>query len=114
MAKTVSVQEGGIVFGDWKLFPLDDRNWELCHKHTTADTTSARKSGTVGEVKWHRTGRFYQYNTFDLAIQYAADCVLKDAARERQMELVDALRYHRDTIDRLKDDVIDAIGATHD
>lgn len=91
-------QTGGIAFGNWKLFPVDDRNWELCRRRATADTTRARESGTVGEVKWHRTGRFYQYNTFEQALRYAADCELKDECHGRVMELEDALHeYERIT-----------------
>lgn len=89
-----SCQEGGIVFGDWKLMPLDDRNWELCHRHETADTTKARRNGTVGNVRWHRLGRYYQHNTIHLAIQYAADRALKDKSYGEQMELMDALHEY--------------------
>ena len=104
MAKQVSVQEGGIAFGDWKLFPVDARNWELCHRH--ANTRGDNK----GVVQWNRLGRFYQFNTFDLALQYAADCELKAKAHGRQMEIEDALHQYRAIVDALKADVLDALG----
>ena len=89
----------GIVFGDWKLFPVDARNWELCHRH--ANTRGDNK----GVVQWNRLGRFYQFNTFDLALQYAADCELKAKAHGRQMEIEDALHQYRAIVDALKADV---------
>lgn len=94
MAKNRSCQEGGIVFGDWKLFPLDDMNWELCHRHETADTESARKAGNVGKLAWHRLGRYYQANTFEGSILYAADVELKDRCKDVAIQLEDALREH--------------------
>lgn len=104
-----SCQEGGIVFGDWKLMPLDDRNWELCHRHETADTTKARRNGTVGNVRWHRLGRYHQHNTVHLAIQYAADCALKEKAHGEQMSLQDALHEYAKIVDALKSDVLAAL-----
>lgn len=81
MARKESVQDGGITLGRWKLHPLDDCNWELCE----------RRNG-----KWCPLGRYYQHNTFHLAIQYAADCELKDECHGRVMELQDALgEYER-------------------
>lgn len=103
--KTKSVQDGGIVFGNWKLFPVDSHNWELCHRHENT-------RGNVGVVQWNRLGRFYQYNTFALAIQYAADCELKDKAYDRQMELMDALHEYRAIVDGMQRDVIAAAKVT--
>ena len=77
-------QTNGIVFGDWKLVPVDSRNWELCHRHV-AKATGRHKGGT--RPQWNRLGRFYQCTTFDAAIQYAADCELKEKAHGRQMEI---------------------------
>ena len=102
-------QNGGIVFGDWKLFPVDDRNWELCHRHAMADNARTRKAGTVGTLRWVRLGRYYSYNTFDLAVQYAADVELKAKAEERVMELQDALAAYRTIVDTLKADVVGAL-----
>ena len=104
MAKHVSVQNGGIVFGDWKLFPVDSRNWELCHRHETGGT-----GADAGVTKWHRLGRFYQFNTFDLALQYAADEELKGKAYGRQMELQDALYEYRAIVDGMSAAVIAAV-----
>lgn len=98
-----SVQEGGITFGDWKLFPVDSRNWELCHRH--ANTRGESK----GTVQWNRLGRFYQFNTFDLALQYAADEELKGKAYGTAMELKDAIAEYRTIIAMLKADVITAV-----
>ena len=98
-----SVQDGGIVFGDWKLFPVDSRNWELCHRH--ANTRGESK----GTVQWNRLGRFYQFNTFDLALQYAADEELKGKAYGTAMELQDAIRQYGTVIAMLKADVIAAV-----
>lgn len=102
-------QTGGIVFGDWKLFPVDDRNWELCHRHETADTTSARRSGTVGDVKWHRTGRFYQYGTIGNALRYAADVELKNGCHGRVMEIEDAIHEYETIMAALMADVARAL-----
>lgn len=97
-------QDNGVVFGNWKLVPVDSHNWELCHRHAVSDTPTARKAGTVGVVQWNRLGRYYQYNTFALAIQYAADCELKDKAYGKQMELMDALyEYERILADFTKE-----------
>ena len=104
MEKTKSVQEGGIVFGDWKLFPVDSINWELCHRH---ENTRGKNKGVV---QWNRTGRFYQHNTFDLAIQYAADVELKAKAHAKVMELWDALEQYRDIVADLKADRLAALG----
>lgn len=94
MARTESVQSGGIAFGRWKPRPLDDRNWELCE----------RRDG-----KWRPMGRYYQYNTFPLAIQYAADCALKEKAHGEQMALQDALHEYAKIVDALKSDVLAAL-----
>ena len=61
-----------IEFGDWRLLPGGGDNWELAHKH-------AAKSGKYkGQVRWIRLGRFYQYDTFANAVEYAIDCDLRD------------------------------------
>jgi len=104
MSDTQAAQDSGIVFGDWKLFPVDDRNWELCHRHEVT------KGKNRGVVQWNRLGRYYSYNTFDLAVQYAADVELKAKASEQAMELWDALETYRDIVADLKADVIAALG----
>ena len=80
--------KGGIRFGDWMLAPLDDRK----------------------EPQWHRLGRFYSFNTFHLAVQYAADVELKAKAHGRVMELEDALHEYGRIVESLKADVIAALG----
>ena len=99
-------QTNGIVFGDWKLVPVDSRNWELCHRHV-AKATGRHKGGT--RPQWNRLGRFYQFNTFDLALQYAADEELKGKAYGRQMELQDALYEYRAIVDGMSAAVIAAV-----
>ena len=99
-------QTNGIVFGDWKLVPVDSRNWELCHRHV-ARATGRHKGGT--RPQWHRLGRFYQFNTFDLALQYAADEELKGKAYGTAMELKDAIAEYRTIVAMLKADVIVAV-----
>ena len=94
MARTESVQSAGIVFGRWKLNPMDARNWELCE---------------LRDGKWRPLGRFYQYNSFDLALRYAADCELKDEVHGRVMELGDALHEYAKIVDALKSDVLAAL-----
>lgn len=98
--------KGGIVFGDWMLAPLDSRNWELCHRHV-AKAVGRHKGGT--EPQWNRLGRFYQFNTFDLALQYAADEELKGKAYGTAMELKDAIGQYRTIVTMLKADVIAAV-----
>lgn len=94
MARTESVQSGGIVFGEWKLFPVDDRNWELC---------------ALRDHAWRPLGRFYQFNTFDLALRYAADCELKAKAHDAVMSLEDAIGEYHAIVDALKADVLAAL-----
>lgn len=99
--------QGGIVFGDWMLAPMDANNWELCHWHVPK-AAGRHKGGT--EPKWNRLGRFYQHNTVPQAIQYAADCELKDKAREQALTLQEALDEYRAIIDAMRADVIRAMG----
>ena len=102
--KTKSVQDGGIVFGNWKLFPVDSMNWELCHRHATT------RGDNKGVVQWNRLGRFYQYNTIPNAIKYAADCELKDDCTDSAVELLSALLKYERIMDSLKTDVLAALG----
>lgn len=99
--------KGGIRFGDWMLAPLDDRNWELCHWHV-AKAVGRHAGGT--EPQWNRLGRFYSFNTFHLAVQYAADVELKAKAHGAVMELEDALHEYGRIVESLKADVIEALG----
>lgn len=99
-------QTNGIVFGDWKLVPVDSRNWELCHRHV-ARATGRHKGGT--RPQWNRLGRFYQFNTFDLALQYAADEELKDGCHDRAMGLAYAIAEYRAIVDGMSAAVIAAV-----
>lgn len=83
---------------------MDSRNWELYHLRA-----STRGFGD-GTPRWASEGRFYQYGTFPLAIQYAADCSLKDKAYGEQMELLDAIHEFDRIVDALKADVLAALG----
>ena len=103
--KNKSVKDGGIVFGDWKLFPVDDRNWELCHLRATNDNQRSRAAGTAGVVQWSRTGRFYSYHTIDLAMLYAADVEMKDKHRQKARELIEVAREWRETLEGFRADM---------
>ena len=83
------------MFGRWKLYQLDDQSWELCRM---------RDDG-----RWKPLGRFYQYNTFHLAIRYAADCELKERAYGEEMELMDALHEYERIVGAMASDVIAAV-----
>ena len=79
---------------DWKLVPVDARNWELCRKKGVEDKPASRERGTVGTVKWVRCGRYYSYNTVAEALRYVADELMKEKAREQAMTLATAIRYY--------------------
>ena len=88
----------GVEFGDWRLVPLDSSNWELAHRHATGDTASARKNGTVGKVQWHRLGKFYQFDTVEFALRYAADYEVKASCQDKVIPIAEALKeYERIT-----------------
>ena len=94
------VPEGGIILApDWKLVPLDERNWELCHRYAT-EARGARPASN-GPV-WHRCGRFYSYNTIGEALLYVADNLLKAKAHGRHMELQDAIHEYRAIAESLR------------
>ena len=82
MGKTIDIQTDGILLADdWKLFPVDSRNWELCHKYVSK-ASGRHKAGT--EELWHRCGRFYSYGA-------VADELMKEKAYGKAMELRDAM-----------------------
>lgn len=103
MAKQRDIQEGGIVFGDWKLVPVDSRNWELCHWHAAV---SGKGDGTV---KWNRLGRFYSYGTLDEALRYVADEEMKAKHADRVAEISAALMEYENITHRLVDAVAEAV-----
>lgn len=92
MAKAKSVQEGGIMLADnWKLYPVDERNWELCRYVAVNDTPVSRANGTAGQMRWQPLGRFYSYDTVGEALAYAADELVKEKARQQALTLRVAL-----------------------
>lgn len=97
---------GAIRFGNWELRPVDARSWELYHLRA-----STRGFGD-GTTRWSSEGRFYSYNTFHLAIQYAADRELKDKVYGNEMKLEDALQKYKAIVDALKADVLASMEVT--
>ena len=79
MARKESVQSGGILLAEnWKLWPMDERNWELC--------TLAEDGG------WKPYGRYYSYNTIDQAMLYVIDALMKDGCKDDALALASAMR----------------------
>ncbi len=91
MANRVDEQTAGITFGRWRLVPVDKINWELCMMRAPRGT---HVKEAEGERRWRREGRFYSYDTFHLALRYAADVELKDGCRDAAMAIEDALRSY--------------------
>ena len=95
MARKETVQNGGIVLADeWKLYPLDDRNWELCK--------------LMGDGQWRPYGRYYSHNTIDCALLYVADNLMKDKCREQAMALDAAVAEWKATIRELEQTVLES------
>jgi len=82
-----------ITWGDWKLIPVDDLNWELAHNHVNT------KGKNIGRATWHRLGKYYQHNTIANALWYAADYDLKNGTED--LELKDAIREYESITDRM-------------
>jgi len=81
-----------VEFGDWRLVPVDARNWELCHRHVTS------KGKDEGVAKWHRLGRYYSHNTLHEALRYAVSRELMLHREDEAMVIWDALKeYERIT-----------------
>jgi len=88
MARRESVQKGGMLLADeWKLWPMDDRNWELCR---------------LSDGAWVPCGRYYQYNTIDQAMLYVLDVLAKQGATDQMLALASALRQWQDGVERLE------------
>ena len=100
--KTKNIQRNGVEFGNWKLVPLDSNNWELCHWHATKNGAKARENGSVGTIKWHRLGRYYQFNTIHLALEYAADCEVKEAGKDAEFDFLYAINLYRKTLESFR------------
>jgi len=101
MGKTVDIEDGGIMLtDDWKLWPLDDRNWELCHRYVSA-AVGRHDGGT--EPTWHRCGKFYSYNTVPEAMLYVADQKMKRRARKKAMALKEAVAEFKDICAQMRE-----------
>ena len=99
-----NVQDGGILLADdWKLYPLDERNWELCHLCPTKETPATKANGTAGVVRWQRCGRFYSYNTIDEAMLYVIDQLAKDGARDEMLALASAMEQWREGVESVRE-----------
>ena len=83
-----------IEFGRWRLVPVDKLNWELCHWHT------ATRGKNAGTEQWNRLGRYYSYNTIDLALRYAADQEMREKDGDAVRAIADALSEYEAIIVR--------------
>lgn len=108
MAKDKDIQNIGIVFGRWKLVPVDSLNWELCQWRTALDTHG---NPTGNDERWYRCGRYYSYNTFGNVLLYAVDCEMKDECAEAVMELDAALDRYERIVEGLRDAMLGAVNA---
>lgn len=91
--------------GSWKLVPTDRTNWELYHRHATV------RGKDAGEVKWHRLGRYYQASTFAGALEFAADCEMRERHEDAALDIRDALSEYRQIVRALEDDLLKAWAA---
>lgn len=92
-----------IEFGRWRLVPVDKLNWELCHWHV------ATRGKNVGTEQWNRLGRYYSYNTIDLALRYAADQEMREKDGEAVHNILDALNEYETITAALMADVARAL-----
>lgn len=99
-----------IEFGNWQLRPADSRNWQLWHLHIPA-AVGRHEGGT--EPRWMATGRFYQYDTIDNALLYAADQEVK--AMDGTVCFMEYAALLRETLDGFEKSILtslsDATGA---
>jgi len=105
MNKSERAQNTGIVFGDWKLIPIDGCNWELAHRHANT------RGDNAGRVQWNRLGRYYQSNTFHLALRHAADQELADECESAAIPIEDALRDYERIVTTMTDALKTALEA---
>ena len=104
--KTKGIEDIGIMLADdWKLVPLDSRNWELCHRHV-GQARGRHEAGT--ELRWFRCARFYSYNTIDCALLYVADQLMKDKCRDAALSLDAAVAEWKATIRELEQTVLES------
>ena len=110
--KNIDIQEGGIVLHEnWKLFPVDSHNWELCERCEVLDNARSRDAGTVGTMRWRRCGRYYSHNTIDCALLYVADNLMKAKCRDAALTLDAAVAEWKATIRELERTVVSKVGA---
>lgn len=83
-----------IEFGRWRLVPVDRLNWELYHLH------AATRGKNAGTEQWNRLGRYYSYNTIDLALRYAADQEMREKDGDAVHNILDALNEYEAIIVR--------------
>ncbi len=96
--------DGGIVFGDWKLIPMDSNNWELAHRH------ASQRGKNVGKVQWNRLGKFYHEHTIQNALRYAADYELKQRHRDAAADIERCLEEYERITEQFVAEVREALG----
>lgn len=92
-----------IQFGSWRLVPSDASNWELEHRRATV------RGDHQGELRWHRCGRYYQYNTIANALWFAATWELAHEGGVAVVGIRDALREFERICNDLTRDAQDAV-----
>ena len=103
MAKGESLKkDNGIVFGRWRLIPLDSNNWELCEYRDGKTKDGGRAT------RWIRCGRYYQHSTIGGAFRYAADCEMKRGNAEAAADVLSALAEYERITQELLDGVREA------
>ena len=104
------IQSGGILLAEnWKLVPVDQRNWELCNRHECADSAASRKSGNAGRVMWFRCGRFYSYNTVEEALLHVIDELWKSGCADGARELSAGLAGYRACVAEVRETLAGAL-----
>jgi hypothetical protein len=97
MPKNVNIETGRILLAeDWKLYPIDERNWELCHRYAS-DHHKAKDN----KPRWRRCGRYYSYNTIDQAMLYVVDQLIADGCRDEALTLAQYAAGYRDIVERV-------------
>lgn len=84
-----------IEFGAWRLVPVDARNWELVH-YGTVTGRGANRGG--GAPRWRRLGRYYSQSTLPNALEFAADCELRERRDGEVAEIREALAELREIL----------------
>jgi len=95
-------------FGHWELRKRDAGNWELFHFGACVGRGSNK---TDGEPRWRSTGRYYQANTFHLAIEYAADWELRNHDGDDTIEMAEYLHFYCKKLERFKTEFYESVHA---